>query len=290
MASPLVAPLPGPAVPSPLPPGINHLSPHDIVTYFRCPQEMEIHRRQRESWRSGRPLGGILGAPGPGLLRSPLPPPPLDHLVVFQGRLDVFSGDTLIYEDPDERNLPILFPPAQNHAHAFLHDHSPLLHDPAWDLAGRPDLVIRRRDGSLVPVEYKETHLWERYHEVHGRVFDVIQALAECRLVEATWQVRPRMGIVYYGDTQGDGTREGWMEIPYGDRERGWLEHALTQIRSDPERRPVPSDHTCPTCEVNRDGLCPSAKFRYEGLRGAGPRPGAYGIPPWRGPGRFPSS
>jgi CRISPR/Cas system-associated exonuclease Cas4 (RecB family) len=253
---------------APVPP--EHLTPHDLVTYFRCPREMELRHRQREAWRTGHPLPAIGSVPPEARTRSPLPPPPIGHLLTFQGRLDVFPTDVLIYEDPEEDGLPILFPPERNQTRAFLQRHGHTLVDPSWGLSGRPDLVIRRRDGSLVPVEYKETHLWERFHEVHGRLFDLIQVLAECRLVEVTWGQRPRVGIVYYGDGPGGGEREGWVELAYGDEERAWLEHALLMIRQDRERPPIPSETHCSGCEMNRDHLCPQAAVPFGRHRGDG--------------------
>jgi hypothetical protein len=134
--------------------------------------------------------------------------------------------------------------------------HGGTLHDDAFGLSGRPDLIVRRASGDLVPVEYKSTHLFTGYHEAHGRAFDAIQVIAECRLVEAVSGRRPSHGVVLYGDVAGDGTREGWVEIPYGDAEEHWLRAALAQIRGDPVRPPVATERTCPSCEGNKLGLC----------------------------------
>ncbi len=254
------APLPGPAQ------SLEHLSPHDLVTYFRCPHEMELHRAQHLSWRTGQPMtprtpDGTLSTP-----RSPLLPPPVGEPQVVHGRLDVGLNDVLVYQDPDEPSLPFLFPSERNHAHAFLHANSPTLADPAWGLSGRPDYVVRTPQGTFYPVEYKETHLFEDYPRHHGRFFDFLQVLAECRLVEAVWGSAPRSGFVYYGDSAGGGEREGWVEVPYAGPAQRWLEQALRIIRADRIRAPVPNPGNCTHCEPNRDGLCRYARGDFEEL------------------------
>lgn len=242
----------------------EHLSPHDIVTYFRCPHEMELHRAQHLSWRSGQAVQPLTPNATPPASHSPLPPPPGESSQAQPGRLIIGPHDLLLYEDPDESGLPILFPPEQSHVHAFLRQHGATLMDTAWGLSGRPDLVVRRGDGQLYPVEFKETHLWEGYQEHHGRFFDVLQVIAECRLVEAVWGSAPRFGVVYYGDTQGGGEREGYVEVPYGVPQREWLQAAMTIIRADRIRAPVPAERNCGHCEPNRDGLCRYASLGFE--------------------------
>lgn len=246
-------------------PALEHLTPHDLVTYFRCPHEMELQRA-----RHAETMTGTLGAVRTPLdvvpLRhSPLFAPPLGHLTVNEGRLDIGDHDRLVYEDDGEDDLPMLFPPERVRFDArFQNGHSTLV-DAQLGIAGRPDLVIERGDGSLVPVEYKSTHLFVGYHEAHGRVFDTVQAIAECRLVHATFGRRPSRGIVLYGDVAGNGTHEGWVEIPYGDEEERWLKVALEQIRSDRIRAPVPAERNCGGCEPNGEGMCRFAAARYEG-------------------------
>ena len=244
---------------------LEHLNPHDLVTYSRCPHEMELARARHLSMLHGNvvvartPLGVV------PLHHSPLLPPPTAGVKVVEGRLDVFTGDTLVYEDEGEDELPVLFPPEHVHIDPAFHGHGSTLIDPELEIAGRPDLIVRRADGSLFPIEYKSTHLFVGYHEAHGRTFDVIQAIAECRLVHATSGVRPKHGIILYGDAAGSGEREGFVEVPYGDAEEHWLRYALKQVRSDPERAPVPSERTCTSCEPNRDGLCRYASVGFNG-------------------------
>jgi hypothetical protein len=245
-------------------PAPEHLTPHDLVTYFRCPHEMELHRAARLA-----PLGTAPVVRTPEhvvpLRHSPLFAPPLGRITVNEGRPDIGPGDTLVYRDEGEDDLPMLFAPEQVKLDPRFAAGPGNLSDPELGFAGRPDLVIRRADGTLEPVEYKATHLFVGYHEAHGRSFDTVQAIAECRLVHAAFGRRPSRGLVLYGDAAGGGAHEGWVEIAYGDAEERWLRAALTQIRTDPERAPVPAERNCGGCEPNGLGLCRYAAARYEG-------------------------
>lgn len=250
---------------------LEHLTPHDLVTYSRCPHEMELQRASHLSYVTGTPQVARTPADAAALRHSPMFAPPLAPPVVLEGRYDVFSGDRLVYIDPGETGLPVLFPPESTELDPVLMAHRGTLHDEVLGLSGRPDLVVRRASGELIPIEYKSTHLFLGYHEAHGRTFDAIQAIAECRLIEAVTGRRPSHGVVLYGDVAGDGAHEGWVEIRYGDAEERWLKAALVQIRGDATRAPVPSDRTCPTCEPNKRGLC---RFRISALHATPPEPG----------------
>jgi hypothetical protein len=246
-------------------PATEALTPHDLVTYFRCPHEMELARASHHRLEGG--MLGMVRTPADvvPLHHSPLFAPPLGHLLVNEGRLDLSEKDILVYEDEGEEDLPMLFPPDRVRPDIRFSGPRSTLADPELGLRGRPDLIIQRADGSLVPVEYKETHLFVGYHEAHGRLFDTVQSVAECRLVEAAFGRQVPYGIVLYGDQAGDGQREGWVRIPYGEAEQGWLRVALRQIREDAVRAPVPAERTCGGCEPNADRLCKFAATRYEG-------------------------
>jgi hypothetical protein len=241
---------------------LEHLTPHDLVSYFRCPHEMELGRSAHVQARTGTPGPVRTPADVVPLRHSPLFPPPLGHLVVNEGRMDVFDQDQLVYEDPGEDDLPMLFPSERIRLDPRFPDGHANLVDAEWGIAGRPDLVIRKGDGGFFPVEYKETHLFVGYHEAHGRLFDTVQAIAECRLVEVAFGRRPPYGVVLYGDRAGDGLHEGWVQIPYGDAEASWLKVALGQIRADGVRAPVPAERNCAGCGPNADGLCRFAAAR----------------------------
>lgn len=256
----------------------EHLTPHDLVTYFRCPYEMELLR--------GRHLRLVGGTPPPvrtpldvvPLPHSPLYSPPLTHAAVNDGRLDLREEDRLVYEDSGEDDLPLLFPPEQVRLDPrFSNGHGTLI-DVELALSGRPDFVVQRADGTFVPVEYKKTHLFVGYHGSHGRLFDAVQAIAECRLVHVAFGHRPPYGIILYGDELGGGLHEGWVQIPYEDAEERWLKVALGQVRGDAVRAPVPAERNCGGCEPNADGLCRFAAARY-----AGPHHRAAGLSAPRG-------
>ncbi|MGP8073374.1 MAG: hypothetical protein ACLPZM_09695 [Thermoplasmata archaeon] len=241
------------------------LTPHDLVTYFRCPHEMELVRSVHV-----HPNGGpspVVRTPTDvvPLRHSELFAPPLGHLIVNEGRLDLTDKDVLVYEDGGEDDLPMLFPPERVRPDARFAVGNATLTNVELGIRGRPDLIIQRGDGSLVPVEYKETHLFVGYHEAHGRLFDTIQVVAECGLVEAAFGLKVPYGIVLYGDEAGGGQREGWVRIPYGEAEQGWLRAALRQVRDDPIRAPVPAERNCAGCEPNGEGYCRYAAARYEG-------------------------
>jgi hypothetical protein len=244
----------------------EHLAPHDLVTYYRCPYEMELHRSTRPAPGSP-PRAALTPLDVVPLHRSPLFDPPEGRARAIEGRLDLFPGDTLVYLDEHERDLPVLFPPEQVRIDPRFSGLGLTLVDRELAFSGRPDLVVRRSDGSVFPVEYKSTHLFLGFHEAHGRRFDVLQAIAECRLVHAVLGVRPTHGVVLYGDAAGDGRREGFVEVPYGDAEERWLRVALAQIRADRTRAPVPSERTCAACEPNAEGLCRYAAARPESSR-----------------------
>lgn len=243
---------------------VEHLTPHDLVTYSRCPHEMELQRARHLSVVTGSPQVAVTPRDVVPLHQSPLFSPPLGHPKVCEGRFDVFAGDRLIYVDEGEDDLPVLFSPEQTALDPAFRQHGGTLHDDAFGLSGRPDMIVRKIRGELVPIEYKSTHLFVGYHEAHGRAFDAIQVIAECRLVEAVTGRRPPYGVVLYGDVAGDGLREGWVEIPYGESEEHWLRAALAQIRGDPLRAPVPLEKTCSGCEPNRLGLCPFSATHFQ--------------------------
>ncbi len=253
------------------PVALEHLTPHDLVTYFRCPHELELAHLRRST--AAAPTGAApvaLAVRTPPdvvpLRRSPLEPPSTASLVFNEGRLDVFPTDALVYEDAgEEEELPVLFAPGQVQPDPAFQRHGGNLVDDELGLSGRPDFILRRAGGVVVPLEYKGTHPFHDLHGTHGRTFDVIQMLAECRLVEAVTGRRPPYGILLYGDVAGEGVHEGWFQIPYGDREAGWMRYALATVRQDAVRPPVPAERNCASCPPHRDGLCRYAAARYDG-------------------------
>src|SRR5579863_2102001 len=89
----------------------EHLTPHDLVTYSRCPYEMELVHASRASVRTGSVVAACTPLKVVPERHSPLFSPPVQRMVVNEGRLDLFPTDTLIYEDEGEDDLPVIFPP-----------------------------------------------------------------------------------------------------------------------------------------------------------------------------------
>ncbi len=75
-----------------------------------------------------------------------------------------------------------------------LHRTKQALYDPATDLTGRPDYLVRQR-GALIPVEVKSGRAPPRPHPSH-----VLQLAAYCLLVEAVYGRRPTHGVLKYAD------------------------------------------------------------------------------------------
>jgi hypothetical protein len=249
---------------------LERLTPHDLVTYFRCPHELELAHVRRSSSGPGGTASIALAVRTPPdvvpLAQSPLRLPAVGALPFNEGRLDLFPEDLLVYEDETEaEELPMLFAPEQVRPDPRFRQHGGNLVDDELGLSGRPDLIVRRAGGALVPVEYKGTHPFRGLHATHGRGFDFVQLLAECRLVEATTGTPPPYGLLLYGDVAGRGAHEGWIPLPYGAAESAWVRSAVALVRGDPIRAPVPSEGTCSGCPPHRDGLCRYAAARYVG-------------------------
>src|SRR5579863_7121058 len=107
---------------------LEHLTPHDLVTYSRCPHEMELQRVRRLSLVTGQAEVALTPPDVVPARHSPLFAPPLGHPNVFEGRFDVFAGDRLIYLDEGETGLPVLFPPEQVVLDPALRAHNGTLH------------------------------------------------------------------------------------------------------------------------------------------------------------------
>ncbi len=248
----------------PIPAPLEPLSPHDLVTYYRCPREFAWQHARHAAGRPGS-ADPFLSASGAPLARSPLAPPPLTGVTVTEGRLDLEAHECLVYEDEEEDGLPVLFPPERVRLDPRFRGPTATLIDPVLGLHGRPDFILQEVSGALVPVEYKATHLFSGYHNAHGRLFDTIQAIAECRLVTAAFGRRPSRALVLYGDEAGNGLHEGWVEIPYTEADERWLIGALETVRGDRVRAPVTNGRICASCAANEQGACRYAAARYEG-------------------------
>ncbi|MCI4347901.1 MAG: hypothetical protein L3J97_04700, partial [Thermoplasmata archaeon] len=75
---------------------LEHVTPHDLVTYSRCPFEMELLHSRHAFIVSGRTVAPRTPLDVIPLRRSPLAGPPNFGVVVNDGRLDVAPDDCLI--------------------------------------------------------------------------------------------------------------------------------------------------------------------------------------------------
>lgn len=67
--------------------------------------------------------------------------------------------------------------------------------DEKLQLVGKPDYLIERQDGMIVPVELKSGRAPRYPHDGH-----VMQLMAYCLLVETAYGVRPDYGVIQYQD------------------------------------------------------------------------------------------
>ena len=112
-------------------------------------------------------------------------------------------------------------------------------------LAGRPDAVRRRPDGTLVPVELKHRPLPRhgpfRSHEA--------QLAAYCLLVEEATGRPPPFGVLRYDD--------GEVAVPWGADARRRLLSLLAEVQAPYDGRADPAPAKCarcswsPTCDAS---------------------------------------
>ncbi len=92
------------------------------------------------------------------------------------------------------------------------------LYDADLNLVGKPDYVIRQRDGSLVPVDFKSVSAPIQPYDSH-----VYQVLAYCYLIEQTQGLKPSHGIIRYEDKS--------FEVPYDDLQKAKLLDLILALR-----------------------------------------------------------
>ncbi len=71
------------------------------------------------------------------------------------------------------------------------------LYDANTGLAGKPDYILKAKDGGLIPLEYKSSLAPASPYETH-----IAQLIAYCRLIEVTYHTRPKYGILRYQDKE----------------------------------------------------------------------------------------
>ena len=125
-------------------------------------------------------------------------------LLVVAWRLKLASGlpsGRLVYADTDQ--LQTLPKP---------------LYDAELNLVGKPDYVIRQKDGSLIPVDFKSMSAPSRTYDSH-----IYQVLAYCYLIEQTQGLKPSHGIIRYEDKS--------FEVPYDGHEKANFLHLIESVR-----------------------------------------------------------
>ena len=97
-----------------------------------------------------------------------------------------------------------------------LSGHGELLHDPEWDLHGRPDYVLETKSG-FVPVEVKASRTPEHPHPNHR-----LQLACYLRLIEAKTGKAPEYGLLNYPD--------GVFRVAWDEPQKAELKATLDRI------------------------------------------------------------
>ncbi len=92
------------------------------------------------------------------------------------------------------------------------------LYDPATGLAGKPDYVLKGKDGAFIPLEYKSSPAPASPYQNH-----ISQLTAYCRLIEVNYHVRPKYGILRYQDKE--------FQVFYTRELEEGLQQTLAEIR-----------------------------------------------------------
>ena len=111
------------------------------------------------------------------------------------------------------------------------------LHDPATNLTGRPDYLIKQ-GGKIIPVEIKSGRCPSQPYAGH-----LLQLAAYCLLAESTFGRRPPHGVIKYAD--------GAFEVDYSPELEEWLMDVMARMRrSDRRAAPSRSHHSSRRCRV----------------------------------------
>jgi CRISPR-associated exonuclease Cas4 len=113
----------------------------------------------------------------------------------------------------------------------------PLLRSERWRLAGRPDEIRERSDGTLIPVEVKS-----RAAPRSGpSPSHVAQVAAYCLLLEEQTGRPPPFGVLRYGDGQE-------RRIPWDDATRRWVVQLRERLDQPYDGRANPGVARCRRC------------------------------------------
>lgn len=105
-----------------------------------------------------------------------------------------------------------------------------------YRLAGRPDLLRRRPDGAVIPIELKSRPAPRRGPYASHR----LQLAAYCLLVEEETGSPPPYGVLRYAD--------GQVEVPWDRAARTELFGVLAEVRRPYDGRALPAPAKCAGC------------------------------------------
>ncbi len=110
------------------------------------------------------------------------------------------------------------------------------LYDPATDLVGRPDYVVRRSEG-LIPVEVKSGRTPRAPYDSH-----ILQLAAYCLLAEAVYGERPPYGVIKYPKRS--------FAIDYDSALETGLREVIAELRAQEEGEPDRSHESFARCRA----------------------------------------
>jgi len=120
---------------------------------------------------------------------------------------------------------------------------APVLYSRSLALSGKPDYLVRDRDGGVIPVEIKSGRAQEP-HRGH-----MLQLAAYCLLVEENYNVAVPYGILVYADRR-------QHKIEFNKHLRADLVKTIEEMRRAPEGRPPERGHRqrkrCRSCSFYR--------------------------------------
>ena len=141
-----------------------------------------------------------------------------------------------------------------------------ILRSKKYDIAGRPDYMVRR-NGHLIPVEVKTGKTPRRPHESH-----ILQVAAYCVLVEEVAGERPPYGILTYQDAH--------FEIPYTEDLKDKVLRTILEMRLKEITQKVSRSHDqpgkCIGCSRRRacpDRLDTNVTFNTRAPKAPAPEP-----------------
>ncbi len=106
-------------------------------------------------------------------------------------------------------------------------------------LVGKPDYLLRDAQGMIVPIEIKSGKTPEQPYQSH-----MMQVASYCYLVEATYGIRPKYGIIQYKDTS--------FQVAYDQAVEALLVDVIVNMKRDLYERESERSHNNP----NRCAAC----------------------------------